>query len=124
MIRPSERRKTVSTSNKPKEPQILTLLHALRDYGVAPLHTPCDKHLRLRSTQLLRNHLHLGRINNLGSPNVIVSQRRVSCDVDVLLFAVGNEIILREERMGFDLVYSRDNAGVGDDVLESFNTEV
>lgn len=40
---------------------------------------------------------------------------RVGCDVDVLLLAVSNQVVLSEKRVAFDLVYCWDDTGGLDD---------
>jgi hypothetical protein len=43
---------------------------------------------------------------NRGRKHTIVSQRAVGSDVDVLLVAEGNQVILQQQRMHFDLVHA------------------
>jgi hypothetical protein len=42
---------------------------------------------------------------------------RICCDVDALLFAVGNQVVVSEERVTLDLVGGRDDTGGIDDGL-------
>jgi len=52
-----------------------------------------------------------------GGTNGVVSERRVSGNVDVVLLVVGDELGLLEERVTFDLVDSRSgSSGLGDRV--------
>lgn len=60
-----------------------------------------------------------------GSPiRTVVAERRVGSNVNVVLFAVNRELILREIRMGLNLVHDGYDASGFDDSLDVMNGEV
>lgn len=100
-----------------------TFLDALRNNGVAAVHTPRDEDLRLGRAEFLRDLLHVGVLREVwladhcistrelkrlrataAEIRTVVAERAVCGYVDVLLFAIGDKLVLREKRMCLNLV--------------------
>lgn len=88
------------------------------------LDSPGDKGLSLADLALGSDLLDLLVIQDTGHAVLVVAERRVSLDKDVLLLQVSSELGLLEVRVGLDLVDSGDDLAVGEEALKALLGEV
>lgn len=98
--------------------------YRLGDDGVATDLAPGQDDLSGSSPLLLSDGLDLWSCDEKRDVEEVVAKGRVGGDVNVLLLGVGDELVAGEDRVALDLVNSRNNAGLVDELLEGLRSEV
>lgn len=100
------------------------LCDRLGDDRVAALDAPGDEDLCGVGVELVGDGLDLRVVYDLGLAGEVVAEGRVGGDVDVVLCAVGDEVVLGEEGVCLDLVDGGGDAGGLDDGVEVLDGKV